>query len=167
MTPGKKVLFMGCELAEEREWSHEGALDWALLANPAHRGVQRFVRDLNTLYRGEPALHELDCEPGGFAWVDCRDAQESTLAWLRRGRRPGDVVLVACNLTPVPRQGRRLGVPRRGRWRELLNGDAELYGGSGLGNLGGVESEPVPCHGFEQSVRLTLPPLAVVVLKPA
>jgi 1,4-alpha-glucan branching enzyme len=166
-TPGKKLLFMGGELAQEREWSHEGALDWALLADPAHRGVQRFVRDLNTLYRGQPALHELDCEPGGFAWVDCRDAGEGTLSWLRRGRRPEDVVLVACNLTPVPRLGRRLGVPRGGRWRELLNGDAALYGGSGLGNLGGVESERVRSHGFEQSVRLTLPPLAAVVLKPA
>jgi 1,4-alpha-glucan branching enzyme len=166
-TPGKKLLFMGGEVAQEREWSHEGALDWALLADPAHRGVQRFVRDLNTLYRGEPALHELDCEPGGFAWVDCRDAGEGTLSWLRCGRRPEDVVLVACNLTPVPRLGRRLGVPRGGRWRELLNGDAALYGGSGLGNLGGVESERVRSHGFEQSVRLTLPPLAAVVLKPA
>ena len=103
---------MGGELAERREWSHEGSLDWHLLADPAHRGVQRFVRDLNTLYRGEPALHERDCEPGGFAWVDCHDARESTLAWLRRGRRSEDVLLVACNLTPVPRHGRRLGVPR-------------------------------------------------------
>jgi 1,4-alpha-glucan branching enzyme len=165
--PGKKLLFMGGELAERREWSHEGSLDWHLLADPAHRGVQRFVRDLNTLYRGEPALHERDCEPGGFAWVDCHDARESTLAWLRRGRRSEDVLLVACNLTPVPRHGRRLGVPCPGRWHELLNGDAELYGGSGQGNLGGVESEPVPCHGHAQSVRVTLPPLAAVAFKPA
>jgi 1,4-alpha-glucan branching enzyme len=166
-TPGKKLLFMGGELAQEREWSHERELDWGLLQQDVHRGVQRFVRDLNTLYRGEPALHERDCEPGGFAWVDCHDAEEGTLAWVRRGRRPEDVVLVACNLTPVPRYGRRFGVPRTGRWQELLNGDASLYGGSGVGNLGGVESEGVASHGFEHSLRLTLPPLAAVVLKPA
>jgi 1,4-alpha-glucan branching enzyme len=167
LLPGKKLLFMGGELAQEREWSHESSLDWHALDDPARRGVQRFVRDLNTLYRGEPALHERDCEPGGFAWVDCHDARESTLAWLRRGRRSDDVLLVACNLTPVPRHGRRLGVPRGGRWLEVLNGDAGLYGGSGQGNLGGVEGERTPWHGFDHSVRVTLPPLAAVVLKPA
>jgi 1,4-alpha-glucan branching enzyme len=163
--PGKKLLFMGGELGQYREWDHERSLDWHLLEYPLHRGLQRFVRDLNTLYRGEPALHDRDCEPEGFAWIDCNDAEHSTLAFLRFGRAPGDVIAVACNFTPVPRHGYRIGVPHAGEWRELLNTDAPLYGGSGQGNFGAVHSSPVAEHGHAQSLVLTLPPLAVVAFK--
>jgi 1,4-alpha-glucan branching enzyme len=158
--PGKKLLFMGGELAQLEEWDHERELDWDLLALPAHQGVQRWVRDLNTCYRGEPALHELDCEPAGFAWIDGSDAEQSALAFLRRDRA-GREIAVACNFTPVPRHGYRIGVPRAGRWRELLNSDSELYGGSNVGNRGGVQAEPVAWHGHAHSIRITLPPLAI------
>jgi 1,4-alpha-glucan branching enzyme len=158
--PGKKLLFMGSELAEPVEWSHERELDWELLGLPAHKGVQRWVRDLNTCYRAEPALHELDCDPAGFAWIDGADAEQSALAFLRRDRA-GREIAVVCNFTPVPRHDYRLGVPRVGHWRELLNSDAELYGGSNQGNLGGVRSEPLAWHGQPQSIRATLPPLAI------
>jgi 1,4-alpha-glucan branching enzyme len=163
--PGKVLLFMGGEFGQWAEWNHDGSLEWHLLEHPLHRGLQRWVRDLNTAYRGEPALHELDCDPAGFAWIDCNDNEQSTLVWLRRGRSTADQVLVACNLTPVPRHGFRIGVPQPGRWREILNGDATLYGGSGQGNRGGVDSAPVPWHGHPQSISITLPPLAVVVFK--
>jgi 1,4-alpha-glucan branching enzyme len=159
--PGKKLLFMGAELAQLDQWCHERELDWDLLAHPAHSGVQRWVRDLNTCYRGEPALHERDCEPEGFEWIDGADAEQSALAFLRRGRAAGGEIAVLCNFTPVVRHGYRVGVPRAGRWRELLNSDAELYGGGNIGNLGEVWSEPVPWHGQPQSIRVTLPPLAV------
>jgi 1,4-alpha-glucan branching enzyme len=165
-TPAKKLLFMGGELGQWREWNHDTSLDWHLLEREPHAGLQRWVRDLNRIYREEPALHVLDCESAGFAWVDCEDAAHSTLAWVRRAS-PRDVVLVACNFTPVPRHNRRLGVPRAGVWREILNGDAPTYGGSGQGNLGGVRSAPVASHGHAQSIVATLPPLAMVVFKPA
>jgi 1,4-alpha-glucan branching enzyme len=164
--PGKKLLFMGGEFGQWSEWNHDGALAWDLLDRPPHQGLQRWVRDLNTLYRAEPALHAFDCDPRGFAWVDAQDRRRSTLAWLRRGADERDVVLVACNLTPVPRANVRMGVPRAGAWREILNGDARLYGGSGQGNLGGVATHPVGAHGHPQSVTVTLPPLAVVFFKP-
>jgi 1,4-alpha-glucan branching enzyme len=161
----KKLLFMGGELGQRAEWNHDRSLDWHLLGQDSHRGVQSFVRDLNHLYRREPALHELDCEPAGFEWVDCRDAEASLVSFLRRGLSRDDLVLVVCNLTPVPRHNYRLGVPRGGHWREVLNSDAREYGGQGYGNLGGVEAAPFPSHGREFSVTLTLPPLAVVYLK--
>jgi 1,4-alpha-glucan branching enzyme len=160
--PGKKLLFMGGEIGQRDEWSHDGQLDWDLLRHPPHQGIQRWVRDLNTTYRGVPALHELDCEPGGFAWLDCNDNEQSTLCFQRRARNGEGTVVVACNFTPVPRHEFRLGVPEAGRWRELLNSDAPLYGGSGLGNLGGVDARPVAWHGHPQSIAITLPPLAVV-----
>ncbi len=162
---GKKLLFMGGELAQWREWDHESSLDWHLLDYASHRGVQRWVRDLNRVYRAEPALHELDCDPQGFQWVEPNDAQSSVLAFLRWGRK--DCVLVVCNFTPVVRHGYRVGVPRPGFWKELLNSDAHEYGGSGVGNLGGVEAQPLPAHGFPYSLPLTLPPLGVLFLKPA
>ena len=163
--PGKKLLFMGAELGEAREWSHEASLDWGLLEHASHRGLQRWVRDLNTAYRAEPALHARDCEPSGFEWVDCNDAAQSTLAFLRRGGEPEQTVLVVCNFTPVPRSRFRVGVPSGGRWREILNSDATLYGGSGVGNLGGVTARARPCHGRSHSLEITLPPLAVVAFK--
>jgi 1,4-alpha-glucan branching enzyme len=163
--PGKKLLFMGGEIAQRGEWSHEESLEWHLLEHAPHRGVQRFVRDLNTLYRGEPALHELDCEPAGFAWVDGGDSRQSTLSFLRLASSVPDVILAVLNCTPVPRTGFRVGVPRAGRWQEILNGDATLYGGSGIGNLGGLDAEPVPWHGQPCSLVATLPPLALVLFK--
>ncbi|MSO71394.1 MAG: 1,4-alpha-glucan branching protein GlgB [Alphaproteobacteria bacterium] len=164
--PGKKLLFQGGEFAQWDEWSHDRSLDWHLLAHAPHQGVQRLVRDLNRLYRATPALHELDCAGAGFAWIDCSDAANSLLAYLRRGKRPGDVVVVVCNFTPVARHFYRIGVPSGEAWRELLNTDAEIYGGSGQGNLGRIESEDVPAHGHEHSLALTLPPLATLVLAP-
>jgi 1,4-alpha-glucan branching enzyme len=165
MQPGKKLLFMGGELGQWREWNHDASLDWHLLADPDHGGIQRWVRDLNTLYRAEPALHEHDCDQAGFEWVDCNDPEQSTIAFLRRGRNPDDAMLVACNFTPIPRQNHRLGVPWGGVWEEILNGDAPLYGGSGQGNFGGVAATPVAWHARSQSIVITLPPLAVVVFK--
>jgi 1,4-alpha-glucan branching enzyme len=163
--PGKKLLFMGGEMGQWREWSHDRGLDWHLLDHAPHRGLQAWVRDLNRLYREEPALHELDCEPGGFEWVDCNDSEASVLTFLRRGRRPEDAVLVGCNFTPLPRPGYRVGVPLEGRWRELLNSDAAVYGGAGFGNMGGADAEPVPHHGRPVSLSLTLPPLGAVFLR--
>ncbi|HEV8614974.1 MAG TPA: 1,4-alpha-glucan branching protein GlgB [Methylomirabilota bacterium] len=165
--PGKKLLFMGNEFGQSGEWSHDRSLDWHLLeAGPFHRGVQRLVRDLNHLYRAEPALHEQDCDPAGFQWIDCCDAEQSVVSFLRRARDPDDFVLVACNFTPVPRHGYRVGVPRPGFYRELLNTDATTYGGSDVGNQGGIPSEPVPWQGQPHSLIVTLPPLAVLFLKP-
>jgi 1,4-alpha-glucan branching enzyme len=163
--PGKKLLFMGAELGQYREWNHDDSLDWHLLDDPAHAGIARWVRDLNTLYRGEPALHELDCDPAGFAWIDCCDVEGSTMSYLRKARSRPEVLVVACNFTPVPRTSYRIGVPFPGHWAELLNGDAPLYGGSGQGNLGGVRSDPVAAHGHFHSIHVTLPPLGVVVFR--
>ena len=163
--PGKKLLFMGAELAQWNEWNHDGSLDWSLLDFPTHRGLQRWVRDLNTAYRAEPALHARDCDSSGFEWIDCDDADQSTLAYVRRGGDPEQIALVVCNFTPVPRARFRVGVPCGGWWREILNGDATLYGGSGMGNLGGVHAEPIPHHGHSHSLEITLPPLAMVAFK--
>jgi 1,4-alpha-glucan branching enzyme len=163
--PGKKLLFMGGEIGQWREWNHEDSLEWHLLEQAPHAGLQRWVAELNRLYRGEPALHELDCQPAGFEWVDCHDADQSVVCFLRRGKRASDVFLVACNFTPIPRNNYRIGVPRGGIWREVLNSDAREYGGSGWGNLGGVEAAPAPFHGRPCSINVTLPPLAVVFFK--
>jgi 1,4-alpha-glucan branching enzyme len=166
--PGKKLLFMGGEFGQTREWSHDRSLDWHLLdAGPFHLGLQRLVRDLNGVYRRERALHEVDFEPAGFEWVDSNDWQSSVVAFLRRARDPGDVVLVVSNFTPVVRSDYRVGVPRPGRWRELVNTDADAYGGSGQGNAGGAWAEPKAWHGRPHSLSLTLPPLSTVILKPA
>jgi len=166
MQPGKKMLFMGGEIGQRSEWNHDASLDWHLLDTDAHRGLQRWVRDLNTTYRGEPALHAHDCEPAGFSWIDCNDAENSTLSWIRRSQESGEAVVVVCNFTPVPRYNHRVGVPQGGHWREILNSDAPLYGGSGQGNLGGVETAPVACHGYLQSLTITLPPLGMLAFRP-
>ena len=164
--PGKKLLFMGGELAEWREWNHDASLDWDSLGQPYHAGVHRWITDLNALYRSDRALHLLDCEPGGFSWIDCHDDEQSVLTLLRRGE--GDEALVfAHNFTPVPRSSYRIGVPDAGFWQEVMNSDSEAYGGSGLGNLGGVESEPVKHHGYPQSISITLPPLATLIFRVA
>jgi 1,4-alpha-glucan branching enzyme len=164
--PGKKLLFMGGELGQRREWQHEESLEWHVLQYPLHAGVQRWVRDLNTFYRGTPALYRQDFSADGFEWVDCCDTEASVVSFLRKGR-DGEVVLVVCNFTPLLRDNYQVGVPRGGWWRECLNSDAPIYGGSGQGNLGGVESAPVPAHGRYQSLMLRLPPLGVLFLAPA
>jgi 1,4-alpha-glucan branching enzyme len=166
--PGKKLLFMGAEIGQRREWHHDRSIDWHLLdEGPSHRGLQRLVRDLNHVYRRERALHELDADPAGFAWIDCTDSEQSVVSFVRRGRAAGDFVLVACNFTPVPRHAYRVGVPRLGYYRELLNSDAAEYGGSNLGNAGGTWAEATPWQGQPCSLGLTLPPLAVLILKPS
>ncbi|WP_242392610.1 1,4-alpha-glucan branching protein GlgB [Anaeromyxobacter oryzisoli] len=165
--PGKKLLFMGGEFAQGREWNHEQSLDWHLLGEERHAGVAAFVRDLNRLYRAEPALHVRDCAPGGFEWIDCGDADHGVVSVLRLGGEQDPAVAAIFNFTPVVREGYRIGVPSGGRWRELLNGDAREYGGSGVGNLGGVDADPLPWHGRPASLRLTVPPLAGLFLRPA
>jgi 1,4-alpha-glucan branching enzyme len=168
--PGKKLLFMGAELAQWREWSHDRELDWALLDQPMHAGIQRWLRDLNHFYRNHPAANHLDFDSAGFQWLDADDAWNSVLSYVRCGRKQGpddlpEELLVVCNFTPLPRENYRVGVPHVGFWREILNSDSELYGGSGMGNLGGAQSTPVPFHGRPHSLNLTLPPLSMLVLK--
>jgi 1,4-alpha-glucan branching enzyme len=165
--PGKKLLFMGGEFAQPEEWNHDAALAWHLLADPMHAGAQQLVRDLNRLHCIEPALHGRDFSPEGFRWIVGDDRAQSVFAWLRFGSSQEAPVLVACNFTPVPRQGYRVGVPAAGWWHEILNTDAAGYGGSGLGNLGGVEATEIASHGLAASLELTLPPLAAIALRPA
>jgi len=164
--PGKKLLFMGGEIAHEREWNHDGQIDWPLLEDPMHAGVQRLLRDLNHALRDAPALHRRDASPDGFAWAIGDDSRNSVFAFLRFGE-PGDPpALVVTNFTPVPRHGYRVGVPKGGRWVERVNSDAAAYGGSGIGNAGGRMADSVPAHGRSQSVLLDLPPLATLILMP-
>jgi 1,4-alpha-glucan branching enzyme len=164
--PGKKLLFMGAEFGQKREWQHDTSLEWHVLQYPLHAGVQSWVRDLNRYYRESPALYELDFSPDGFEWIDCNDSQSSVIAFLRKDRTRGTCVLVICNFTPVVRENYRVGVPRGGIWRERLNSDAAHYGGSGQGNLGAVEAAPLPAHGRFHSLNLRLPPLAALFLQP-
>jgi 1,4-alpha-glucan branching enzyme len=161
--PGKKLLFMGAEFAQEREWNHDIGLDWHLLADPAHEGVRRLIRDLNHLYRNTPALYQFDCDPEGFLWIDVANAAESIISYLRRGQEPQDLAVVVCNFTPVPRENYRIGVPRPGRYRERVNTDAAEYGGSGVGNEGEVHTEPLPWNSYCHSICVRLPPLGVLV----
>jgi len=163
--PGKKLLFMGDELAQRREWAHDGSIDWHLLEDPYHRGVQQWVRDLNRMYVTEPALHELDFQNEGFEWIDYRDWEQNVVSFIRKARSGDEMILAVFNFTPVPRFGYRVGVPRGGYWRELLNSDSEHYRGSGLGNFGGAVARPEPFQMRSHSLVLTLPPLAAVFLK--
>jgi 1,4-alpha-glucan branching enzyme len=163
--PGKKLLFMGGEFGQWREWNHDRSLDWHLLEHAPHRGVQRWIQDLNRLYRHEPALHARDFDMHGFEWTDLHDWEHSIISFFRRGDGPDDLMLVVCNFTPVTHANYRLGVPCGGFWHEALNSDAAIYGGSGQGNLGGVEAAPVPAHGRYHSLSLTLPPLGILFLK--
>jgi 1,4-alpha-glucan branching enzyme len=163
--PGKKLLFMGTEFGQGLEWNHAGVLDWYVLDYECHRGIQRLVRDLNALYRAEPALHGVEFEGSGFEWIDCHDSQQSVLCFLRRAGDASLVVVV--NLTPVPRHGYRIGVPRPGTYREVLNTDSRYYGGSNVGNgEGGLQAEDHPWMNRPWSMALTLPPLSVIVLRP-
>jgi 1,4-alpha-glucan branching enzyme len=164
--PGKKLLFMGGEFGQMREWNHDHSLDWHLLEYRDHQGLQQLVKDLNRLYQSEPSLHELDVRHEGFAWIDCNDHESSVVSFVRRSNDPADFTVFVLNFTPVVRPFYRLGVPEAGHYRELINTDADLYGGSNAGNWGGVDTEDIQRHGYEHSLSLTLPPLACLVLKP-
>jgi 1,4-alpha-glucan branching enzyme len=162
---GKKLLFMGGEFGQWREWYHEESLDWHLLQTDRHAQVKKWVEDLNHVYRSEPALHELDCDGHGFEWIDCDDSQQSVVSFIRKGKNTGDIILIVANFTPVPRLDYRLGVPRGGWWKELLNSDSAFYGGSGLGNGGGVTAMPVTWRNRPATLSLTLPPLGILFFK--
>jgi 1,4-alpha-glucan branching enzyme len=163
--PGKKLLFMGCEFGQHREWNHDRSLEWHLLDDPRHAGLKQFVQALNWHYHAEPSLHQSDFEPGGFRWIECNDSENSVVSFVRYARDRHDFTVMVCNFTPVPRAEYRVGVPQAGYYLELLNSDAGLYGGSDVGNAGGLESEPIAAHGFEQSLRLIAPPLGCLLLK--
>ena len=165
--PGKKLMFMGAEFGQTREWSSDRSLDWHLLDQPLHGGMRAFVRDLNRIYAAEPSLHQCDFESAGFQWIDCNDSDNSVVSLIRRATDHRDFVVAILNFTPVPRDGYIVGVPPASSYHELLNSDATLYGGSNVGNGGTVIPEPIAAHGFAQSLRLTLPPLACLLLKPA
>jgi 1,4-alpha-glucan branching enzyme len=165
--PGKKLMFMGCEFGQDREWNYDQSLDWHALDKPLHRGLQRFVQDLNRVYRSEHAMHEVDFDPAGFQWIDCNDSENSVVSFIRRARNADDFVVSVLNFTPVPRDGYRIGVPVAGPYLELVNSDGDLYGGSNVGNGGAIFSEPIASHGCDQSLRLTLPPLGFLLLKPS
>ncbi len=162
--PGKKLLFMGCEIAQWAEWNNNAQIDWAATEYKTHEGVQRLVRDLNTLYRGTPSLYVKDCEPGGFEWLESNDMDNSVYAWLRRGGPDDPEAVVICNFTPIERSGYRVGLPHAGKWREALNTDAEIYGGEGRGNLGEITAENTAWHGQDASASMTLPPLSTIIL---
>jgi len=163
--PGKKLLFMGGEFGQWREWGHDEALEWNLLQFSPHSGLQKWVSDLNRIYRSEPALYQAEFNSAGFEWIDCNDVEHSTISLIRKGRSSDDVVAVVCNFTPETYFDHKVGVPNPGFWKELLNSDAREYGGSGQGNLGGVKAAPIPLHGRPYSLTITLPPLACVFLK--
>jgi 1,4-alpha-glucan branching enzyme len=164
--PGKKLLFMGGDFGQWNEWNYDESLQWHLLQWESHQGLQRLVSDLNRLYRGQPALYEVDFDYPGFEWIDCHDYENSTLSYIRRAKNPEDFLVVSCNFTPVPRHQFRVGVPRGGWYREIFNSDSEFYAGSNVGNFPGVMAEEVPWHGRPYSLEITLPPLAALVFKP-
>jgi 1,4-alpha-glucan branching enzyme len=163
--PAKKLLFMGGEFGQWAEWSHDSSLEWHLLQYDSHRRLQRWVSDLNRTYRAERALHELDCDPAGFEWIDGSDSQQSMLTFMRKSRGGDEIVVAVFNFTPVPRQNYRVGIPHGGHWREILNSDSQLYGGGGQGNQGGVDAEEIQAHGRQHSLNLTVPPLAAVFFR--
>ena len=163
MHPGKKLLYMGCEFGQGLEWNYNSALEWHLLGTPEFRGIQQWVKDLNAALRKFPPLYERDFSQDGFRWIDCTDWQQSVVAFWRRGNADGEYILVAANFTPVPRDHYRIGAPTGGFWTEVLNSDAEVYGGSGMGNAGGMEAEQIPCHWHDWSLPVVLPPLGIVV----
>jgi 1,4-alpha-glucan branching enzyme len=163
--PGKKLMFMGDEFGQRREWNYDESLDWHLLDEPLHHGMRRWVQDLNHTYQRERSLHEVDFEGAGFSWIDCNDNENSVVSMIRRARNPQDFTVMLANFTPVPRPAYRIGVPEAGWYGELLNSDGGMYGGSNMGNGGGIHTEPIPAHGYEQSLSVVVPPLGVVLLK--
>jgi 1,4-alpha-glucan branching enzyme len=162
--PGKKMLFMGDEIGQWSEWNHNSSLDWHLLEYDRHKGLHKWVEDINRTYRNEPALHQ-DTEPAGFEWIDGNDADSSIISFLRKGSKPGETILIICNFTPISRVGYRVGVPAGGYWKEILNSDGKEYSGSGAGNTGGVLADPLPEHGRNFSLNLVLPPLAIIFFR--
>jgi len=160
--PGKKLLFMGNEFAQSQEWNNNSSLDWHLLDDPGHQGIQNLIRDLNALYTQTPSLYQKDCKPDGFEWMEGDAAEESLFVWVRRGEDASKPVLVVSNFTPVERSARRVGVPNEGRWIEKLNSDSRHYGGGDRGNLGGVVSEPIGTSGQAHSISITIPPLTTI-----
>jgi 1,4-alpha-glucan branching enzyme len=164
--PGKKLLFMGAELGQWSEWNHDGSLDWHLLQFKEHAGLKQALKDLNWLYRSRTALHQRDCEPEGFQWIDCNDGDAGVISYIRRGADPNDFVVVVCNFTPVVRRDYRIGVPRSGRYYEAFNSDSSFYGGSNVGNGDGLCTLGAPRHGQPDSLSVTLPPLGAFVLVP-
>jgi 1,4-alpha-glucan branching enzyme len=165
--PSKKLLFMGGEFGQWQEWAHDGSLQWDLIDYPLHAGLQKWLRELNHFYKNEPSMHEWDCDPAGFEWVDCGDAESSMVSLIRKGKSTSTIVLAICNFTPVPRYSYRIGAPRGGFWQEVLNSDATEYAGTNMGNLGGVEAMPIPLHGRSHSLTLALPPLSASFFKSA
>jgi 1,4-alpha-glucan branching enzyme len=163
--PGKKLLFMGAELGQWREWNHDASLDWHLLEDPKHAALRRYVQDLNALYRAERALHEVDFDPSGFRWIDCNDNENSVVSIVRYARDARDFLVMVFNFTPVARPEYRIGVPEPGFYAELLNSDAAVYGGGDVGNGGGAATDAVASHGFDHSLRLMVPPLGCLILK--
>ncbi|MFH0924453.1 MAG: alpha amylase C-terminal domain-containing protein, partial [bacterium] len=163
--PGKKLLFMGGEFGQRREWDHESSLEWHVIQYGMHHGILNWVRDLNHFYKNEPALYELDCDQEGYDWVDFNDWENSVVSYIRRGKSVGDILLIVCNFTPTLRYNYRIGVPVDGFWRETLNSDSSIYGGCDKGNLGGQEASYIPFHGMRYSLSLTLPPLGILALK--
>jgi 1,4-alpha-glucan branching enzyme len=163
--PGKKLMFMGAEFGQRNEWNHDTSLDWEQLEDPRHQGLQRWVRDLNAVYRHEPSLHQVDFEGSGFGWIDCHDADNSIVSLLRRSRDGAEFTVAVVNFTPVPRSGYLVGVPAGGSYRELLNSDLAIYGGGDVQNGSAILADGPPAHGFEVSLRLTVPPLGFLLLK--
>jgi 1,4-alpha-glucan branching enzyme len=164
--PGKKLLFMGGEFGQGWEWNHDESLQWHLLGQPMHRGIQQLIRDLNWYVGALRPLHQKDFEPAGFQWIDASDVDQSVISYMRRGANPAEFTVTVCNFTPVPRQAYCIGVPVGGDYLEVINTDADVYGGSGVGNAGRVSAQEVPMHGHPWSLCLTLPPLATLVLAP-
>jgi 1,4-alpha-glucan branching enzyme len=164
--PGKKLMFMGGEFGQGREWNHDDSLDWALAETPLHAGLKRYVRDLNRVYASEPSLYEVDFDFSGFQWIDCNDSENSVVSLIRRGKRADDLLVAVLNFTPVPRERYRVGVPESAAYTELVNSDAAFYGGSNVGNGGAVAVDAIPAHGYHHSISLRLPPLGFLLLKP-
>jgi 1,4-alpha-glucan branching enzyme len=163
--PGKKLMFMGAEFGQRNEWNHDTSLDWAHLEDPMHRGLQRWVRDLNAVYRHEPSLYQVDFDGGGFSWIDCHDADNSIVSLLRKSHQGADFTVAVINFTPVPRSGYVVGVPSSGPYREILNSDLAIYGGGDVHNAGAIVAAGPPAHGLDVSLRLTVPPLGFLLLK--
>jgi 1,4-alpha-glucan branching enzyme len=163
--PGKKLMFMGAEFGQSREWNYDTSLDWDLLQYPEHAGMKQWIQDLNHVYQRERSLHQVDFEGSGFSWIDCNDNENSVVSMIRRARDPRDFAVIVVNFTPLPRPAYRIGVPEGGWYRELLNSDGEMYGGSNMGNGGGVMAEDTPSHGFDHSISIVVPPLGFVLFK--